>query len=45
VPSRPESEQKRIMVSLDKLPELRRDVRQIKQHLGLDGSGPLEKAS
>jgi UDP-3-O-[3-hydroxymyristoyl] glucosamine N-acyltransferase len=36
-PAKPESEEKRILLSLEKLPELRRDVRQIKQHLGLAG--------
>jgi UDP-3-O-[3-hydroxymyristoyl] glucosamine N-acyltransferase len=34
-PGRPESEEKRILLSLEKLPELRRDVRHLKQHLGL----------
>jgi UDP-3-O-[3-hydroxymyristoyl] glucosamine N-acyltransferase len=34
-PARPEFEQKRALVSLNKLPELRRDVRRIKQHLGI----------
>ena len=34
-PATPEREQKRVIISLDKLPELRRDVRKIKQHLGL----------
>jgi UDP-3-O-[3-hydroxymyristoyl] glucosamine N-acyltransferase len=36
-PGRPESEEKRILLSLEKLPELRRDVRHLKQHLGLTG--------
>ena len=35
-PARPESEEKRILLSLAKLPELCREVRQIKQRLGLD---------
>jgi UDP-3-O-[3-hydroxymyristoyl] glucosamine N-acyltransferase len=34
-PATPEREQKRILMSLDKLPEMRRDLRRIKQHLGL----------
>jgi UDP-3-O-[3-hydroxymyristoyl] glucosamine N-acyltransferase len=34
-PAKPEGEQKRIFLSLEKLPALRRDVRRIKQHLGL----------
>jgi UDP-3-O-[3-hydroxymyristoyl] glucosamine N-acyltransferase len=34
-PATPEREQKRILISLDKLPDLRRDVRKIKQHLGM----------
>ena len=34
-PATPEREQKRILMTLEKLPELRRDVRRIKQHLGL----------
>lgn len=35
-PARPESEEKRILLSLGRLPEVCRDVRQVKQHLGLD---------
>lgn len=35
-PARPESEEKRILLSLGKLPELCREVRQVKQQLGLD---------
>jgi UDP-3-O-[3-hydroxymyristoyl] glucosamine N-acyltransferase len=35
-PATPEREQKRIFLSLERLPELIREVRQIKQHLGLD---------
>jgi UDP-3-O-[3-hydroxymyristoyl] glucosamine N-acyltransferase len=34
-PATPEREQKRILMSLEKLPELRKDVRRIKQHLGM----------
>jgi UDP-3-O-[3-hydroxymyristoyl] glucosamine N-acyltransferase len=34
-PATPEREQKRMLMSLEKLPDLRRDVRRIKQHLGL----------
>ena len=35
-PATPEREQKKILMSLEKLPDLRRDLRRIKQHLGLD---------
>ncbi|HJT75808.1 MAG TPA: UDP-3-O-(3-hydroxymyristoyl)glucosamine N-acyltransferase [Gemmataceae bacterium] len=39
-PATPEREQKRILMSLEKLPELRRDIRRLKQHLGItDGEG------
>jgi UDP-3-O-[3-hydroxymyristoyl] glucosamine N-acyltransferase len=34
-PATPERDQKRMLMSLEKLPDLRRDVRRIKQHLGL----------
>jgi UDP-3-O-[3-hydroxymyristoyl] glucosamine N-acyltransferase len=34
-PATPERDQKRIMMSLEKLPEIRRELRRIKQHLGL----------
>jgi UDP-3-O-[3-hydroxymyristoyl] glucosamine N-acyltransferase len=34
-PATPERDQKRILMSLEKLPEMRRDLRKIKQHLGL----------
>jgi UDP-3-O-[3-hydroxymyristoyl] glucosamine N-acyltransferase len=34
-PATPEHEQKRIMMNLMKLPEIRKDVKKIKQHLGL----------
>lgn len=36
-PAKPESEEKRILLSLGRLPELCRDVRQVKQQLGLAG--------
>jgi UDP-3-O-[3-hydroxymyristoyl] glucosamine N-acyltransferase len=36
IPATPDGEQKRMMVSLEKLPELRKEVKRIKQHLGLD---------
>jgi UDP-3-O-[3-hydroxymyristoyl] glucosamine N-acyltransferase len=35
-PATPEREQKRILMSLEKLPEMRRELRRIKQHLGLE---------
>jgi UDP-3-O-[3-hydroxymyristoyl] glucosamine N-acyltransferase len=35
-PAKPENEEKRILLSLGRLPELCRDVRQLKQQLGLD---------
>jgi UDP-3-O-[3-hydroxymyristoyl] glucosamine N-acyltransferase len=35
-PATPERDQKRILMSLEKLPEMRRDIRHIKQHLGLE---------
>jgi UDP-3-O-[3-hydroxymyristoyl] glucosamine N-acyltransferase len=34
-PATPERDQKRILMSLEKLPEMRRDLRRIKQHLGM----------
>lgn len=34
-PATPEREQKRVMMTLEKLPEFRRDIRRIMQHLGL----------
>jgi UDP-3-O-[3-hydroxymyristoyl] glucosamine N-acyltransferase len=34
-PATPEREQKRILMTLEKLPEMRRDLRRILQHLGL----------
>jgi UDP-3-O-[3-hydroxymyristoyl] glucosamine N-acyltransferase len=36
-PARPIRDQKRILLTLDKLPEMRRDLQRIKQHLGLVG--------
>jgi UDP-3-O-[3-hydroxymyristoyl] glucosamine N-acyltransferase len=35
-PATPEREQKRILMSLEKLPEMRRDLRRVKHQLGLD---------
>ncbi len=35
-PARPEGEEKRILLSLGRLPALCRDVRQVKHQLGLD---------
>jgi UDP-3-O-[3-hydroxymyristoyl] glucosamine N-acyltransferase len=35
-PATPEREQKRILMTLEKLPDLRRDVREIKQKLGME---------
>jgi UDP-3-O-[3-hydroxymyristoyl] glucosamine N-acyltransferase len=35
-PATPEREQKRILMSLEKLPQIRRDVRRIKQKLGIE---------
>jgi UDP-3-O-[3-hydroxymyristoyl] glucosamine N-acyltransferase len=34
-PATPERDQKRVMMSLDKLPEMRKDIRRIKEHLGM----------
>ncbi len=34
-PATPERDQKRILMSLEKLPELRKDMQRVKQHLGL----------
>jgi UDP-3-O-[3-hydroxymyristoyl] glucosamine N-acyltransferase len=34
-PATPEREQKRILMTLERLPEIRRDLRKIKQHLGI----------
>jgi UDP-3-O-[3-hydroxymyristoyl] glucosamine N-acyltransferase len=44
VPARSEREEKRILLSREKLPELCRDVRNIKRHLGL-GEGNKEEAA
>ena len=38
-PATPERDQKRILMTLEKLPEIRRDVRQLKQQLGLEENG------
>jgi UDP-3-O-[3-hydroxymyristoyl] glucosamine N-acyltransferase len=38
-PATPDREQMRIMMSLERLPELRKDVKKIKQHLGLGDEG------
>jgi UDP-3-O-[3-hydroxymyristoyl] glucosamine N-acyltransferase len=35
-PARPARDQKRILLTLDKLPEMRRDLQRIKHHLGMD---------
>jgi UDP-3-O-[3-hydroxymyristoyl] glucosamine N-acyltransferase len=35
-PATPEREQKRILMSLERLPDIRRDLRRIKQHIGLE---------
>jgi UDP-3-O-[3-hydroxymyristoyl] glucosamine N-acyltransferase len=37
-PAMPERETKRIVMTLEKLPEMRRDLRKIKEKLGLDGA-------
>jgi UDP-3-O-[3-hydroxymyristoyl] glucosamine N-acyltransferase len=42
-PATPERDQKRILMTLERLPEIRRDIRRIKQHLGL--SNEDEKAA
>jgi UDP-3-O-[3-hydroxymyristoyl] glucosamine N-acyltransferase len=34
-PATPDRDQKRILMSLEKLPEMRRDLRRLKQHLGI----------
>jgi UDP-3-O-[3-hydroxymyristoyl] glucosamine N-acyltransferase len=38
-PATPERDQKRILMSLEKLPEMRKDLRRIKQHVGLPDDG------
>jgi UDP-3-O-[3-hydroxymyristoyl] glucosamine N-acyltransferase len=35
-PATPERDQKRILMSLERLPEIRKDLRRVMQHLGLD---------
>ncbi len=42
-PATPEREQKRIMMSLEKLPEIRKDIHRIKRHLGLSDHEGEEK--
>ncbi len=37
-PARPEGEQKRILLCLEKLPEMRRELRQVVRHLGLEAN-------
>ena len=37
IPATPHKEQVRMMLTLEKLPEIRRDVQRIKRHLGLEG--------
>ena len=37
-PALPHKEQARVLVSMEKLPEMRKDVKRIKQHLGLEDS-------
>ncbi len=44
-PARPIREQKRILISLDKLPDMVRDLRRIKQKLGLVDDAPPQKAA
>ena len=36
-PATPEREQKRILMSLERLPEIRREMKKIRQHLGING--------
>jgi UDP-3-O-[3-hydroxymyristoyl] glucosamine N-acyltransferase len=44
-PATPERDQKRILMTLEKLPEIRKDLRRIKQHLGLkDEDGDSRRA-
>src|SRR6202022_1546503 len=40
-PATPEREQKRILMSLEKLPEIRRDLRRIKQQLEIKDDGTM----
>jgi UDP-3-O-[3-hydroxymyristoyl] glucosamine N-acyltransferase len=44
-PARPERDEKRILLSLDKLPGLCRDVRKVLQHLGLSSSSDGKEAA
>jgi len=44
-PSRPAMEWKRIMLTLDKLPLMRRDLERVKRHLGLTDEGPQRQAA
>jgi UDP-3-O-[3-hydroxymyristoyl] glucosamine N-acyltransferase len=44
-PATPEREQKRILMSLEKLPDLRRDLRRLMQHLGLDDADDKESGN
>ena len=36
VPATPEREQKRILMTMERLPDMRKDMQKIKQHLGID---------
>jgi UDP-3-O-[3-hydroxymyristoyl] glucosamine N-acyltransferase len=42
-PARPEGEQKRILACMEKLPEMRRELRQLRQHLGLETKDEADK--
>ncbi len=42
-PATPEREQKRIMMTLERLPEMRKDIQQIKQHLGMTEEAKPDK--
>jgi UDP-3-O-[3-hydroxymyristoyl] glucosamine N-acyltransferase len=42
-PARPAREQKRILLTLDKLPEMRRDLERIKKHLGMKDDGESKR--
>jgi UDP-3-O-[3-hydroxymyristoyl] glucosamine N-acyltransferase len=45
VPATPERDQKRVLMSLEKVPEIRKDIRRIKEHLGIkDEEGDVRKA-
>jgi UDP-3-O-[3-hydroxymyristoyl] glucosamine N-acyltransferase len=43
-PALPEREQKRILITLTKLPEMRRDLQRLKQQLGMSDDGVKESA-